>query len=144
MKNEKIYGVKKVYKKGQFTIEFIMLFSFTFLIFLLFVGGMTVYLDSKKLNSDMNKLEIFAEGLKRNIVLVHESESGFQVQQYIPEKIDDIEVNITTEIGILYVINKDSRNRTIYKSVPKIYGNFETGQCNLMTKIGDGVQIGLC
>jgi hypothetical protein len=130
-------------KKSQFATEYIMLFSFAFLIFLILISIIIIYLDNNQINNNTEKLNAFGESIKKNIVLAHESGDGFNIQFHVPNKIDDTNVNVTIDSNMLVIINTDT-NQSIMKNLPTVTGNFEVGKCNKIFKNNNIITIDVC
>lgn len=130
-------------KKAQFATEFIILFSFAFLIFLIVLSGIIIYISDNRTNINNEKLDAFGDSIKKNIVLAHESQEGFNIEFHIPNKIDDTNIDVRIDVDTLLIINTDN-SQTIMKSLPKTTGDFVVGTCNRIYKENNVIFIEVC
>jgi len=129
-------------KKAQFTIEFMLLFAMTFLIFLILIVFVTKYIDYSNHESDKLALNTFAENIKKNIVLARDSGQNFEVKIDIPLTYDDKIINVTVDQDTLYVKN-NATNYMVMKTIPIVNGEFKLG-CNKIKKENGVISIVDC
>jgi hypothetical protein len=130
-------------KKTQFATEYVMLFSFAFLIFLILISIIIIYLDNNQIRNNTEKLDAFGESIKKNIILAQKSGEEFNIEFHVPDKIDDTNINITIDANTLVIINTDT-NQSIMKNLPAVTGNFEVGKCNKIYKKNNIINIEIC
>jgi len=125
--------------RSQITVEFMLIFSMAFLVFLVLVLIITQYVDESNTQSEKDRMDAFAESIRKNIMLAKNSGSGYEVKVSIPEKLDGYEYDIFADGDILYVKNIQSGN-LVYRIIPNVSGNFQKG-CNRIYKDNKGIYI---
>lgn len=127
--------------KAQFTMEFMLLFTFAFFMFLLILAIMTRFADSGIDSMEIQKLENIAEGVRRAVALAEESGTDFQSSIEIPRNIDGVPLGIILDdqVDIIYVKN-NLTNHSIVMSIPDVTGSILPG-CNIIRKTGGTVGI---
>ncbi len=130
-------------KKGQFTIEFMLIFLMALMIFLIVLAYITLYVEENKNNYDLAAYQNFAQSIKKNIMLAYDSPEGFEIELFLPKTIDEIPINITIDNNLLYIINKQTKE-SININLPETNGNFKTGECNKIIKKQGEIKIENC
>jgi len=131
-------------KRGQFTVEFMLLFAIAFFLFLVLLTFITQYVTDSTEQAELKRLNSIAESLKKDVVLAYESGTGFEARLNIPNSIDGTQINITIDeaVDVLFVRSTLS-NQTVMKNLPKVSGTFTTG-CNTIRKENEEVKIATC
>jgi len=130
-------------------MEFMLLFAFVFLVFLMFVAALIHYIEVANQNSRTERFEAFAENIRKNIVLVNEGGNGFQIDINLPPDIEGIDYQIEIDhVGNMLRVSPVGHN-PIFKPIPQADGDFVKDavdiKCNRIEKINpDEVDIDEC
>jgi hypothetical protein len=128
-------------RQGQFSMEFIMIFSLVFLLFMIIATVIVGYSDSKRKDIESDSLRILADSITDKITLAQSSGTSYQGKLNVPMKIDDQSYNIDIIDGDLLVLRSDAdRYET---KIPNITGTIIKG-CNNITKSEGVLRIVSC
>ena len=127
--------------KGQFTIEFMLLFVLAFFVFLVLLFFVNHYVVKSTEDIEHKKLSSLAEAITKDIMLAQESESQFESTLIIPNKIEGVDVHVIldSQADIIYV-RSDITNKTVYRYLPDVEGSLLPG-CNRILKENDKIKI---
>jgi hypothetical protein len=131
-------------RKGQFTLEFGILFSAAFLIFLMLVVIMTKYSDDIRGTSERQKLDTFAEGLRRDIVLASQSGAEYSAEIDLPDTIEGVPYDIFIDASVIIVNTTVDRPLMVHKPIPNATGQFQKGMCNRILKKEGVISVSTC
>jgi len=108
-------------KRGQYTLEFVIIFSVVFLSFLIILAFLVQYIDRSQRASNYKTLDAFAESIREDIILADESSAKFESKINIPDNLygEVIEVKVDVAADVLYVKNTYS-DESVYKPLPDV------------------------
>jgi len=97
-------------KKGQSSIEFLILVGALLFIFILFLGLFQQNISQKTIEQRNQEITELALTVKNEISLATEASDGYQRQFEIPKTLlgKDYDINVTQ--GSVYIRTKDGRN----------------------------------
>jgi hypothetical protein len=129
--------------RSQFSLEFILIFTMAFLLFLGLVSLITFLVEDKHKQSEQVKLDLLAENVKRHLLLAHQSGTSFEAELTLPLKLENLDYNITVEMNNTLVVYNEENNIASYKNIPQAYGQLQKG-CNKIIKRADVIRIVAC
>jgi hypothetical protein len=129
--------------RAQFSLEFILIFTLAFLLFLGLVSLLTFLVEDKHRESEQVKLDLLAEDVKRHLLLAQQSGASFEAGLTLPAKLENLDYNITVDMNNTLVIYNDENKVASYKNVPEVHGQFQKG-CNRIIKRADVIRIVAC
>jgi hypothetical protein len=128
-------------KKGQFSMEFIMIFALVFFVFVLIIGLIVAYSGNQKTRISQQGLEMIAKTVTDSITLAATSGTDFQTKITLPATLDSALYNIwIVDKDTLVIASGDAR---LERKLPMTEGSIIIG-CNKITKQSGVVSIGTC
>jgi len=130
--------------KAQFTMEFMLLFSIAFLVFLVSLALVVRYVDSRNQDTEVAQLQRLGEGIKKDIILAYESGDGYSAQLQVPSDINTnpVTVQLDEDVDLLYVKSVNSQQTRIF-NLPDVSGSMGPG-CNTIVNTEGVIQIATC
>lgn len=125
--------------KSQFTVEFMLIFTAAFIVFLLILAVVTMGVELVTRDAERDKLDGFAESVRKDLVIASESGTSYQATLTLPALLEGIPYDIVIDAGVLIVNSTIDRNIMVNKPVPNVVGQFQKGMCNKITKNTMGV-----
>jgi hypothetical protein len=129
--------------RAQFSLEFILIFTIAFLIFLGLLTLLSFLVEDKYKQSEQVKLDLLAENVKRHLLLAHQSATSFEAQITLPNTLEGLDYTISVEMDNTLVVYNDENKIASYKNIPQIGGQFQKG-CNRIIKQGDVIRVVMC
>jgi len=124
-------------KRGQISVEFIMLFGMMFFVFILVLGAVIYYSQIKMRESSYIALEDLAYKIKGEVELASEVNDGYQRTFTIPSEINFKEYNLSVT-NFELTIKLDEFEFSLF--LPEYNGNLQKG-ANIIKKQGGDVYI---
>ncbi len=124
-------------KRGQVSIEFLILIGVVFFTFLVFLG--IILNNTKDLNKreELKRLDDLATKVQNELNLATSVKDGYIRQFTLPTTIDRKEYNITTSNDL---ITFETRAYSRSKRIPNITGSIQKG-LNTITKSGGVINV---
>ena len=94
-------------KKGQVSLEFIMIFAFALIIFVLLLAVLMQFLESGRNTRILQEYEYVADSISRNLLIVAKGPGEVAINFKLPEKIanSDYEVKLDKTTGSIVGYN---------------------------------------
>lgn len=124
-------------KKAQTAIEFILLMGFILFFFVTFLGVLNKNQYEKTYEQQRIALKNNVENIQKEITMAWKSSNGYQRKFSIPEKILNLEYNVSIQQEMIYAITEDKKH-AIAVSVPKTNGSIQKGE-NTVRKLNDTI-----
>jgi hypothetical protein len=127
--------------RAQFTMEFMLLFTFVFFTFLVILSVVTHMAETGIDGLEVRKLENIAESIRKTVELAHESGTGFQATISVPDNIEGVPIIVQVDdaVDIVYVENTMT-GHTVTKSLADFTGTLGS-PCSTVRKQGGLVEI---
>jgi len=125
-------------------MEFMLLFAIAFLVFLVLLTFVTEFVGFSSNKAEQRRLDTMAESIRKDIMLAHDSGSGYEARLTIPDNIDGIKIDVYVDpaVDVLYIKSLFS-NRTAILALPELTGLLQIG-CNRISKNSGVIQIASC
>lgn len=122
-------------------MEFIMIFSIVFLLFLVIATVIVGYSESQKKEMESESLRILADSINDKITLAQSSGTSYQAKINVPNMLDGSSYDISVIDGDLLVLNSSADR--LETKIPKVIGTINKG-CNNITKTAGVISIASC
>ena len=136
-------------KKGQVSLEFIMIFAFALIIFVLLLAVLMQFLESGRNTRILQEYEYVADSISRNLLIVAKGPGEVTMNYKLPEKIANSEYKVDLDktadsiVGYnVVVIESDTESAfTVRFAIPVIHANskFEPGSEHIISRDSSGV-----
>lgn len=136
-------------RKGQHSLEFVMLFIFVLLIFMLLLGVASHFVRDRNKEQLKYMLDSIAEKIHKEILVGRQSTTYYESEFDIPDSINGISVKVAVDLGSVLYVEDSEGDFMVAKDIPKIYDystypalSFFTGPldgCNTLIKDENGI-----
>jgi hypothetical protein len=128
-------------KKGQFSMEYILIFSLVFFAFLI-IGTIIAKLSDEHINESHNrKMMAVAKNIADQLYLAQMSGDSYQAKIYIPNQIDDMNYDLHVAEGDLLLLQ--GSEQSVDLKIPLLTGSLVKG-CNLISKKAGVISVAAC
>ena len=127
---------KRLIKKGQGTVEFMIMFGAALFFFVVFMGIVQMNVLDKNQAKQKVVLQNVALDVRDEVGFASSSSDGYSREFYVPENILGIEYNITLVEDMVFVV---MGNQTFSYNIPEnVTGNVKKGS-NIIRKEDENV-----
>jgi len=136
-------------KKGQVSLEFIMIFAFALIIFVLLLAVLMQFLESGRNTRILQEYEYVADSISRNLLIVAKGPGEVNINFMLPDKIANSEYEVkldkTTSSIVGYnnvvVQSLPANSYSVRVAIPVVDANskFESGTEHIISRDSSGI-----
>ena len=133
-----VIRTKRLFRKAQIAIEFMMILGLAMIIVLILVGVLYYLSYNYSEEKNINLLQDYGYSLQSELILASQVESGYERVMTVPPKVNHIVFDLNIVNNDLVIIYKGTE---ILFPIPATTGDFNPGTCTITNNINHEVDV---